>query len=72
LSLALTLVIGLIIVVALFRLGFGVVTGLLLVRSTRLTVFGETLTSLIALEFNHMLQYVAKREQSIIQPRSCC
>ena len=33
------------------------------------TVFGEILTLLIALEFNHTLQYVVKREQSIIQTK---
>jgi uncharacterized membrane protein (DUF373 family) len=30
-------------------------------------VFGEILTLLIALEFNHTLQYVVNRQQSIIQ-----
>ena len=30
-------------------------------------MFGEILTLLIALEFNHTLQYVVKRQQSIIQ-----
>ena len=74
-ALVLTLVIGLIILVALFRLSFGVVTGLLLGALDPLdhgafqTVFGETLTLLIALEFNHTLQYVVKREQSIIQTK---
>src|SRR3984893_13562268 len=33
------------------------------------SVFGEILTLLIALEFNHTLQYVVKREQSIIQTK---
>jgi uncharacterized membrane protein (DUF373 family) len=32
-------------------------------------VFGEILTLLIALEFNHTLQYVVKRQQSIIQTK---
>ena len=32
-------------------------------------MFGEILTLLIALEFNHTLQYVVKREQSIIQTK---
>ena len=74
-ALILTLVIGLIILVALFRLSLGVVTGLLLGAFDPLehdafqTVFGETLTLLIALEFNHTLQYVVKREQSIIQTK---
>jgi uncharacterized membrane protein (DUF373 family) len=74
-ALVLTLVIGLIILVALFRLSFGVVTGLLLGALDPLdhgafqTVFGDVLTLLIALEFNHTLQYVVKREQSIIQTK---
>src|SRR5437016_4872833 len=74
-ALVLTFVIGLIILVALFRLSFGVVTGLLLGALDPLdhgafqTVFGETLTLLIALEFNHTLQYVVKHEQSIIQTK---
>jgi uncharacterized membrane protein (DUF373 family) len=33
------------------------------------TVFGEILTVLIALEFNHTLQYFATREQSVIQTK---
>ena len=32
-------------------------------------VFGQILTLLIALEFNHTLQYVVAREQSIIQTK---
>jgi uncharacterized membrane protein (DUF373 family) len=74
-ALVLTLVIGLIILVALFRLTFGVVTGLLfgvldpLDHDVFQTVFGEILTLLIALEFNHTLQYFVKREQSIIQTK---
>ena len=74
-ALVLTLVIGLVILVALFRLTFSVVTGLLLGLLDPLdpgvfqTVFGEILTLLIALEFNHTLQYVVKREQSIIQTK---
>jgi len=74
-ALVLTLVIGLVILVALFRLTFNVVTGLLLGVLDPLdpgvfqTVFGEILTLLIALEFNHTLQYVVKREQSIIQTK---
>jgi uncharacterized membrane protein (DUF373 family) len=33
------------------------------------TVFGEIMTLLIALEFNHTLQYVVRREQSVIQTK---
>ena len=32
-------------------------------------VFGEIMTVLIALEFNHTLQYVVTRQQSIIQTK---
>ena len=72
-ALVLTLVIALIILVALFRLTFSVITGLLFGVLDPLdpgifqSVFGEILTLLIALEFNHTLQYVVKRQQSIIQ-----
>jgi uncharacterized membrane protein (DUF373 family) len=72
---ALTLVISLIIVVALFRLGGTVVAGLLLGVLDPLepeifqNVFGEIMTLLIALEFNHTLQFVVTREQSIIQTK---
>jgi uncharacterized membrane protein (DUF373 family) len=73
LRLFLTLVIALIILVALFRLTSSVITGLLFGALDPLdpgifqSVFGEILTLLIALEFNHTLQYVVKRQQSIIQ-----
>lgn len=74
-ALFLTLVVALIIVVALFRLTYGVVTGLLLGVLNPLdhgvfqSVFGEILTLLIALEFNHTLQFVVNRQQSIIQTK---
>ena len=72
-ALILTLVIALIILVALFRLTSSVITGLLFGALDPLdpgifqSVFGEILTLLIALEFNHTHQYVVKRQQSIIQ-----
>jgi uncharacterized membrane protein (DUF373 family) len=74
-ALVLTLVIALIILVALFRLTFRVITGLLFGVLDPLdpgifqSVFGEILTLLIALEFNHTLQYVVTRQQSIIQTK---
>ena len=74
-SLVITAVIGLIIVVALARLCITVVAGLLLGALDPLepgvfqTVFGEVLTVLIALEFNHTLQFVVARHQSIIQTK---
>jgi uncharacterized membrane protein (DUF373 family) len=72
---ALTIVVSIIIVVALVRLVVSVVAGLLMGALDPLdqdvfqTVFGEVLTLLIALEFNHTLQYVVAREQSIIQTK---
>jgi uncharacterized membrane protein (DUF373 family) len=74
-ALVLTLVIGLIILVALYRLTTSVIAGLVigvldpLDHNVFQNVFGEVLTLLIALEFNHTLQYVVRREQSIIQTK---
>ena len=72
---ALTLVVVSIILVALYRLASEVIVGLLLGVLDPLdhrifqSVFGEIMTLLIALEFNHTLQYAVKREQSIIQTK---
>jgi uncharacterized membrane protein (DUF373 family) len=74
-ALVLTLIIILVIGVALFRLTVGVVGGLVfgvlnpLDHRVFQTVFGEIMTLLIAMEFNHTLQYVVTREQSIIQTK---
>lgn len=74
-ALVLTVVIALVIVVALARLGASVVSGLLagaldpLQPEVFQVVFGEVLTVLIALEFNHTLQFVVARHQSIIQTK---
>ena len=74
-ALILTLIIGLIILVALYRLSASVIVGLLLGALDPLdhrvfqTVFGDILTLLIALEFNHTLQYVVTRQQSLIQTK---
>jgi uncharacterized membrane protein (DUF373 family) len=74
-ALALTAIITLVTLVALYRLLVEVIDGLLLGALNPLdhtvfqTVFGEIMTVLIALEFNHTLLYVATREQSIIQIR---
>lgn len=74
-ALVLTVVTGLIIIVALYRLTVGVVVGLLLGALDPLDhrvfqdVFGDIMTLLIALEFNHTLQYVVTRQQSIIQTK---
>ena len=69
----LALVIDLVIIVALYRLIVSVVDTLLLrtlnplEHSVFQRVFGEIMTLLIALEFNHTMQYVITRERSIIQ-----
>jgi uncharacterized membrane protein (DUF373 family) len=74
-AVVLTVVIALIIVVALYRLCAEVVAGLLLGALDPLehtvfqTVFGQIMTLLIALEFNHTLRYFVNRHQSIIQTR---
>ena len=72
---ALTIIISLIVVAALSRLIAEVVGGLVfgmlnpLDQKVFQTVFGEIMTVLIALEFNHTLQYVVSREQSVIQTK---
>jgi uncharacterized membrane protein (DUF373 family) len=74
-ALVLTAIVSLIILVALYRLAATVIAGLIfgvldpLDYEAFQAVFGEILTLLIALEFNHTLQYVVTREQSIIQTK---
>jgi len=74
-ALFLTLLITIVIIVAVFRLFSGVVNGLVLGAMNPLDhtvfqhVFGEIMTVLIALEFNHTLHYMATRQQSIIQTK---
>jgi uncharacterized membrane protein (DUF373 family) len=71
----LTVVIALIVLVALYRLCIGVVTALLfgavdpLEHTVFQSVFGQIMTLLIALEFNHTLRYVVTKHQSIIQTK---
>jgi uncharacterized membrane protein (DUF373 family) len=73
-ALALTVLISLIILVALFRLSTAVLGGLLrgaldpLEPTAFQAVFGEILTLLIALEFYHTLRYVAAHK-SIIETK---
>jgi uncharacterized membrane protein (DUF373 family) len=68
-------VIALIILVALYRLCIGVVTALMfgavnpLQHEVFQAIFGEIMTLLIALEFNHTLRYGVTRHQSIIQTK---
>lgn len=74
-AIVLTTVVALVIVVALYNLAKQVVVGLVLGMLDPLeqavfqTVFGEVLTVLIALEFNHTLQFVVARQESIIQTK---
>jgi uncharacterized membrane protein (DUF373 family) len=74
-AIILTIVIAAIILVALYRLTVRVVMGLVFGLLDPLddkvfqVIFGEIITLLIALEFNHTLQYVVKKERSIIQTR---
>jgi uncharacterized membrane protein (DUF373 family) len=71
----LTLVIGAVIIVALYRLGVSVVDTLVLQALNPLDhmvfqhVFGEIMTLLIALEFNHSLHYVITGERGIIHTK---
>ncbi len=74
-ALLLRAVIGAVILVALYRLIVSVVDTLVLQTLNPLDhavfqhVFGEIMTLLIALEFNHTLQYVVSRERGIIQAK---
>jgi uncharacterized membrane protein (DUF373 family) len=74
-ALMLTLIISIVILVALYRLLVGVLTGLVfgaldpLEHTVFQVVFGEIVTVLIALEFNHTLQHVVNRAQIIIQTK---
>jgi uncharacterized membrane protein (DUF373 family) len=75
-AVVLTLVITAVILVALWRLVIGVVDTLVLRSLNPLehgvfqAVFGQILTVLIALEFNHTLRYVVIRELGIIQAKT--
>ena len=71
-----TLLIGAIILVALLRLFVSVIGGLLfdvlnpLDQHAFQLIFGEIMTLLIALEFNHTLQYVSRVSRASFRPRS--
>jgi uncharacterized membrane protein (DUF373 family) len=64
-----------IILAGLYRLITAVVSGLVFDALNPLdpkvfhAIFGDILTVLIALEFNHTLNYLAAREQSVIQTK---
>lgn len=72
----LTFVIGAVIVVALYRLVVGVVQTLVLNSLNPLDheifqqVFGQIMTLLIALEFNHTLHYVVTGQRGIIHTKT--
>lgn len=74
-ALVLTTLIAMIIVVALYDLAKQVIMGLIfgvidpLNQNVFQVIFGEVLTVLIALEFNHTLQFTVARQQSIIQTK---
>jgi uncharacterized membrane protein (DUF373 family) len=73
-GIVLTLLVALIIAVALYRLTITVIAELLLGVDPLdvdvfQVIFGEIMTLLIALEFNHTLQYTVTRQQSIIQTK---
>ena len=71
----LSVVIAIIVVVALYRLSSTVIVNLVVGVLDPLdpqvfqAIFGDILTLLIALEFNHSLQLVVSREQSLIQTK---
>ena len=75
-ALILTLLVTLVIAVALFRLSVEIVGGLVVGALNPLEhgvfqgIFGQIMTVLIALEFNHTLRFVVAREQSIIQTKT--
>jgi uncharacterized membrane protein (DUF373 family) len=75
-ALILRFVVGLVIAVALCRVTARVVSGLLfgvldpLEHTAFQLVFGEIMTLLIALEFNHTLHYVVVHEQGLIQAKT--
>jgi uncharacterized membrane protein (DUF373 family) len=67
--------VAIIVLVALHRLCVGLVTAILfgaidpLEHTVFQTVFGQIMTLLIALEFNHTLRYVVAKHQSFIQTK---
>jgi len=72
----LTVIVTFVVIVAVYRLAVGVLGGLVLGILDPLkpevvqTVFGEIMTVLIALEFNHTLRYSVARDQSVIQTKT--
>ena len=75
LAVVLTGLIGLVILVALYRLAASVVMGLVAGAldpadpAVFQAIFGEVLTLMIALEFNHTLHLAGARHESVVQTR---
>lgn len=73
-AIVVTLLVALVIVVATYRVTLTVVGELLLgvdplEQDVFQVIFGEVITLLIALEFNHTIQYMVTRQQNIIQTK---
>lgn len=74
-AIAMMLLVTLVIVVAVIRMASDVISGLVLGVLNPLDnkvfqgVFGDIVTLLIALEFNHSLQYAVKGKRSIVQTK---
>jgi uncharacterized membrane protein (DUF373 family) len=75
-ALMLTILVSLIMLVAIFRLSVGIIHDLVLGFLNPLehtvfqSLFGEIMTLLIAMEFNHTIHLVAMRKQNIIQVKT--
>ncbi|MEI6067199.1 MAG: phosphate-starvation-inducible PsiE family protein [Methylococcaceae bacterium] len=75
-ALMLTILVSLIMLVAMFRLSVGIIHDLLfgflnpLEHQVFQALFGEIMTLLIAMEFNHTIHLVAMRKQNIIQVKT--
>ncbi|MDD5266324.1 MAG: phosphate-starvation-inducible PsiE family protein [Methylococcales bacterium] len=75
-ALILTILVSLIMLVAMYRLSAGIIHDLLfgflnpLEHEVFQSLFGEIMTLLIAMEFNHTIHLVAMRKQNIIQVKT--
>ena len=75
-ALALTILVSLIMLVAMYRLSVGIIHDLIfgflnpLEHKVFQSLFGEIMTLLIAMEFNHTIHLVAMRKQNIIQVKT--
>ena len=75
-ALMLTILVSLIMLVAMFRLSIDIIQNLIFMFLNPLehqvfqSLFGEIMTLLIAMEFNHTIHLVAMRKQNIIQVKT--